>query len=61
MTKEPLAVTPASSDQKLDPMSRLNFGKIHTVEHNVKVKPVGKVTEESMLSLLAYARSSLKI
>ena len=57
MTKGPLEVAPASPDQKLDYMSRLNFGKIYTVEHNVKVLPVGKITERSMPRFQNYATS----
>ncbi|KAJ5083923.1 hypothetical protein NUU61_008502 [Penicillium alfredii] len=57
MIKEPLEVEPARPDQRLDPMSRLNFGKVYTVEHNVKVLPVGKIAEESMARFIAYARA----
>ena len=28
--------------------SRLNFGKIYTVEHNIKVRNVGKISKESL-------------
>ncbi|KAJ5773827.1 hypothetical protein N7457_008723 [Penicillium paradoxum] len=55
MIKEPLEVEPAKADQKLDRMSRVNFGKIYTVEHNVKVLPVGKITEASQAKFLEYA------
>ncbi|KAL2008505.1 hypothetical protein VTN00DRAFT_6699 [Thermoascus crustaceus] len=57
MTKEPIAVEPASPDQKLDPMSRINFAKIHTIEHNVKVLPVGRVSDESIPKFEAYVRN----
>jgi hypothetical protein len=30
----------------MDPMARVNFGKIYTVEHNVKVYNFGEVHEE---------------
>jgi hypothetical protein len=55
-----IAVEKASADQKLDPMSRLNFKKIYTVEHNVKVMNVGKVTKESLPVLIGYWRTSLE-
>ena len=55
-----IAVEKASYDQKLDPMSRLNFKKIYTVEHNVKVMNVGQVTKESLPVLLGYWRKSLE-
>ncbi|KAJ5928614.1 hypothetical protein N7466_007570 [Penicillium verhagenii] len=57
MTKEPLEVEPAKPDQKLDPMSRLNFGKVYTVEHNVKVLPVGRITEGSLAKFLEYTKA----
>lgn len=56
MAKEPLEVDPARPDQKLDCMSRVNFGKVHTIEHNVKVLPVGKITEASQTRFLECAR-----
>ncbi|KAJ6095610.1 hypothetical protein N7486_006356 [Penicillium sp. IBT 16267x] len=36
-----------------DPMSRLNFEKVDTVEHNVKVFPVGRITEGCLDILIA--------
>jgi hypothetical protein len=59
LVKKDIAVQKASDDQKLDPMSRLNFGKIYTVEHNVKVMSVGRVTRESLPVLRGYWRNSL--
>ena len=59
LVKKPIAIERASSDQELDRMSRLNFGKIYTVEHNVKVMAVGKVTKDSLPFLLGYWRASL--
>lgn len=58
--KRAIAVEKASSDQKLDPMSRLNFRKIYTVEHNAKVMAVGRVTRDSLPLLLGYWRASLE-
>lgn len=61
MSKKPLEVEPCSPDQKLSKMSRLNFGKVYTVEHNVKVMPVGKVSEKSKPKLRGYAQDSFSI
>lgn len=44
-SKRPIAVTPASPDQKLEPSSRLCYSQPHTVQHTVKCKIVGRVTE----------------
>lgn len=54
-----LEVRPISDEHKLSPMSRLNFGKLFTVEHNVKVAHVGKITDRSMPDFLAYARREI--
>jgi hypothetical protein len=52
--KEPLEVTPDSSREKLHPLSRLNFSKVYTVEHNVKVKSIGRISRKSMLNFKIY-------
>jgi mRNA-degrading endonuclease toxin of MazEF toxin-antitoxin module len=60
MNKKPIAVDKSSPDQKLDQMSRINFSRIHTVNWNVKVMNVGKVTRESMPSLVTYWKQALE-
>lgn len=59
LNKKTIAVDRTSEDQKLDPMSRLNYKKIYTVEHNVKVMSVGRVTKISLPVLLGYWRNAL--
>jgi hypothetical protein len=54
LTKDPIAVVPAGPDQKLDQLSRVNFAKMYTVEHNVKVMSVGTVAPKSMPTLKVY-------
>jgi hypothetical protein len=54
LVKQPIAVNPASHDQKLKAMSRLNFGKFYTVEHNIRAMNVGMVTKDSMPNLMLY-------
>ena len=58
--KEPIAVNAADRDQKLDRMSRLNFGKVHTVEHNVRVMPVGRVAPQSLPYFEGYWAAKAK-
>ena len=41
-------------NQQLEPMSRLHFGKPHTIESNVKVMNIGIITGESLNKLKAY-------
>ena len=47
LKKQPIAVD-LDAGQTLESASRIHFGKIYTVEHNVKVKPVGRIAKESM-------------
>ena len=54
MFKNPIAVTAADPTQKLHVMSRINFGKVYSVEWNVKVMPVGRVNAQSMPSFTGY-------
>lgn len=60
-TKEPLEVKPATHDQKLDKMSRLNFGKVYTVEYNIPVMPVGVLSSRSKPKLINYAKKSFEL
>lgn len=60
MIKQPLEVVVESRDETMNPMSRLNFGKIYTVDHDVKVLPVGRVTSRSMMRFIQYARDGMR-
>jgi hypothetical protein len=46
-----IRVVPAKKEDKLDPMSRIHFARIYTVEHNVKVYEFGDVHRDSMADL----------
>jgi hypothetical protein len=59
MAKKPIAVDMASKEQKLDPMSRLNFSKPYSVEWNVKVMNIGMVMKESIPLLMGYFRREM--
>ncbi|KAF2114166.1 hypothetical protein BDV96DRAFT_600889 [Lophiotrema nucula] len=50
---ESIKVTANRAWEKLDPLSRINFVKIYTVEHNVKVKDFGKVDADNEWKLVA--------
>jgi len=45
---EPIGVKTTVHGERLDKMSRINFGKIYTVEHNVKVYDFGNVKPSSI-------------
>lgn len=49
---QPIRVDPDDPEQKLDPMSRVDFAKVYTIQHNVKVRSLGKVNRTSMQPLL---------
>ncbi|KAL8753306.1 MAG: hypothetical protein Q9184_005460 [Pyrenodesmia sp. 2 TL-2023] len=54
MNKSPIRVVPSRPDEKLDSVSRVNMGKMFTVEWNTKVKDIGQVDKASLVKLLAY-------
>ncbi|EME45358.1 hypothetical protein DOTSEDRAFT_150357, partial [Dothistroma septosporum NZE10] len=43
MLQPPIRIDPVSPGDKLDALSRINYGKVYTIEHNLKVKPFGMV------------------
>ncbi|KAE9363767.1 hypothetical protein N431DRAFT_118062 [Stipitochalara longipes BDJ] len=45
LTKRPIKVDINDPSEKLDPLSRLNYAKIYTIEHNVKVYFFGRVAK----------------
>lgn len=47
LTMKAINVTPDNSRHKLDDASRLNYAKTYTVEYNVKVWFIGKVSSDS--------------
>ena len=46
ITKKPVKMDPITPRDKLDPTSRINYAKVYTVEHNVKVHFVGKIIDK---------------
>jgi hypothetical protein len=55
-----IRVRPATKQGKLDPLSRINFGKIYTVEHNVKAFDFGNVDAADIKTLKVQWRYVLK-
>jgi hypothetical protein len=45
----------------IDLSSRLNFGKVYTVEHNIKVRNIGKISKESLPRLKAALVKSMGV
>lgn len=54
LNKESIVVKPASPEQQLQPMSRINFGKVYNVEWNIKVMDVGTIEGDSYRLLRTY-------
>jgi hypothetical protein len=57
MRPNSIRVDPDEKEDKLDPVSRIDFGKPHTVHHNLKVRPFGMVNEKSMSHLLSQFKA----
>lgn len=53
IVKRPIKVEPRNNEN-LTPESRVNFSKLYTVEHNLKVKNIGVVPEEWMSWVIHY-------
>lgn len=58
MTKRPLPVVLAAETGILDSMSRLNFGKVYTVDHNVRIMPIGEIAPDAMEIFMHYAQEA---
>jgi hypothetical protein len=52
MSKSPIRIEVTSEAHKLDPLSRLNYAKLYTVEHNVKVFFIGQVAQKYERALI---------
>lgn len=46
-----IRVDPDEKYHFLDPMSRVDFAKTYTIQHNIKVRSIGKVNRDSMSAL----------
>lgn len=57
MRPNAIRVDPDEREDKLDPMSRIDFGKPHTVHHNLKVRSFGMVNGRSREQLLSQFKA----
>ena len=51
MRPQPIRIDTDDPTDKLDVFSRLDYGKVHTIQHNIKVRSFGKVNPKSMNAL----------
>jgi hypothetical protein len=56
--KSPIHIE-VSDDYGLHPLSRINYGKVYAVEHNVKVREIGMVDEAHLDLLSGYFESAM--
>jgi hypothetical protein len=61
LSKHPIEVKLENPEVTIDGMSRINFAKPYTVEHNIKVKNIGRVVGESVARLESYFHECLGI
>lgn len=54
MRSQPIRVDPETRMDRLDPLSRIDFGGVHQVSHNVKTKSMGFVSRESIRILQSH-------
>lgn len=54
----PIRVRPRISGETMEPMSRLNYGKLYTIEHNLKVEHFGDIHGESLQILMRQFAST---
>jgi hypothetical protein len=54
LMKDSFPIIIENPQERLNPISRLNFGRVYTVEHNVKVLKVGRIPDESLPMLDRY-------
>ena len=57
MQPYPIRIDPDARHDKLDPLSRVDFGKPCTIHHNVKVKSYGMVNKEYLRHLNTQFRN----
>lgn len=53
----PIRVDADDIAEKLDPMSRIDFGRVFNIEHNAKVRSFGKVHTASQANLMYQFRT----
>jgi hypothetical protein len=49
LRKKPFSIIIEDSREKIDPLTRINFSKIYTVEHNVKALKIGRIPDTDLL------------
>ncbi|KAF2867751.1 hypothetical protein BDV95DRAFT_174912 [Massariosphaeria phaeospora] len=61
LQKAPLIMKVENLGVFLDPLSRVNFAKISTIEHNLKVRNIGRVLADSIKDMERYVAETLQL
>ena len=61
LTKDPIYIKVETPEEKIDSNSRINFGKPYTVEHNLRIRNIGRVVGDSLTKLDDYFAESMGI
>ncbi|OAK95405.1 hypothetical protein IQ06DRAFT_59089 [Phaeosphaeriaceae sp. SRC1lsM3a] len=59
LEKGPIEIKVENPEMTIDPMSRINFAKPYTVEHNVKIRNIGRIVGASVGLVDQYFAQSL--
>lgn len=57
MRPDAIRINTDNPTDKLDVMSRIDYGKVYTIQHNIKVQPYGEVHPRSLNALLHQFRN----
>jgi hypothetical protein len=61
LVKKPIRVVPESPNHKLRPESRVNYAKVYTIEHNVKVCFIGQIHKDSEAAFFTDCKRTLTL
>ncbi|OCL11717.1 hypothetical protein AOQ84DRAFT_386634 [Glonium stellatum] len=59
LAKSPLFLIIEDQAVSIDPMSRINFAKVYTVEYNIRIRKIGRICPDSMKDLEDYFLESM--
>ena len=60
LLKKAVKVTGTSSKDRLDKASRVNYSKIYTIEHNLKVCFIGQIHKDSEVIFFTAVKKELE-
>lgn len=59
LDKDPFAIIVEEAGEKINPMTRLNFAQVYTIQHNVRVAKVGRIPNNQIGRLNQYFVESI--